>query len=117
MASMADEVEQDPRPFLYDAKAKRVYVRAPAVGGGPVWRLEFSEHYEDDSRLVRLSAEGRPEAVLRMSEADFEFTDRTVRLRRPVAVELAMDLVHLKKFRGYLRGNVPTPDIPGPSLP
>jgi len=40
-----------------------------------------------------------------------------VGLRPTPDVELRMPPLYVKKLRGFTRGNIPTPDIPGPSLP
>ncbi len=87
--------------FVYDAARKIAIAR----GAGA-----------DSMAVIVCDPTGAPRQ-LRVSEDDFTFEEGTVRLRPTPDVELRMPPLYVKKLRGFTRGNIPTPDIPGPSLP
>jgi hypothetical protein len=57
------------------------------------------------------------ERTLTLTDDDFVFGDGRVCLRPMPDSSLTMQPLYMKKLRGFTRGNIPTPDIPGPSLP
>ena len=102
--------------FTYDA-LRKVAVARGIAGDGGAWTIEFLDRTADDSMRIVVhepSGTGRP---LMATEDDFVFGDETVTLRALPDVTLRMPTLYLKKLRGFTRGNIPTPDIPGPSLP
>jgi hypothetical protein len=60
---------------------------------------------------------GGEERTLTLTDDDFVFGDGRVSLRPVPETILTMPPLYMKKLRGFTRGNIPTPDIPGPSLP
>ncbi len=102
--------------FVYDA-ARKIAIARGAGADGRTWTLEFRDRYDDDSMAVIVCDPTGAPRQLRVSEDDFTFEEGTVRLRPTPDVELRMSLLYVKKLRGFTRGNIPTPDIPGPSLP
>jgi hypothetical protein len=52
-----------------------------------------------------------------VSEDDFTFSDNAVRLSAVPQMQIFMHPVYLRKMRGFTRGNIPTPDVAGSSLP
>jgi hypothetical protein len=102
--------------FIYDAIRKMGVARG--VGpDGRAWTLEFHERHADDSMSVVVVAPDGTTRRLTATEDDFAFGDESVTLRGAGAPALRMTDVYLKKLRGFTRGNIPTPDVPGPSLP
>ena len=102
--------------FYYDALHKVAVARAVATDG-EAWTLEFRQRHDDDSMSVVVREPSGTQRALTLTESDFTFADGTVTLRPLPAVLLRMQPLYLKKLRGFTRGNIPTPDIPGPSLP
>lgn len=103
-------------PFVYDALRKVAVARMRDRQARP-WTLEFVEHRPDDSRVVVVRDPDGGTRSLTVTDEDFRFAGETVTVRGLDGVELAMPELYVKKLRGFTRGNVPTPDIPGPSLP
>lgn len=102
--------------FIYDALRKIAVARGVARDGAE-WTLEFHARHDDDSMsLVILAPDGTRQRIT-ATEDDFSFGDDAVVLRGPTALTLQMTPIYLKKLRGFTRGNIPTPDIAGPSLP
>lgn len=102
--------------FIYDAIRKIGVARATA-GDGASWTIEFHERHADDSMTLVLVAPDGATRRLTATEDDFGFGDGTVTLRALPGISLRMTTIYLKKLRGFTRGNIPTPDIAGPSLP
>ena len=102
--------------FIYDALRKVGTGRATDPLGRQ-WLIEFTGRNDDDSMQVRIiSPEDRTQELL-VTEDDFHFSDNKVRIK---GVEDFVGFIHpvyLKKMRGFTRGNIPTPDIAGPTLP
>ena len=105
-----------PPEFIYDAVRKMGVARG-AGHDGRAWTLEFHERHADDSMTIVVVAPDGATRRLTATEDDFSFGDETVTLRGAPAPTLRMTSVYLKKLRGFTRGNIPTPDVPGPSLP
>ena len=102
--------------FYYDALHKVAVARA-VTPDGEAWILQFRQRHDDDSMSVIVREPTGTERTLTLTDADFTFDDGAVTLRPLPAVVLRMEPLYLKKLRGFTRGNIPTPDIPGPSLP
>jgi hypothetical protein len=102
--------------FIYDAKRK-VGIGHATDKAGKVWILEFRERFDDDQMRVAVIAPDGKEQEVVVSEDDFLFSDNTVRLSQVPQLHAFMHPVYLRKMRGFTRGNIPTPDIAGPSLP
>lgn len=102
--------------FIYDAKRKVGTARGTDREGQP-WMLEFHERHEDDRMTIVVTGPNRFEQRVTVSEDDFAFSDNTVRLSAVPQLVMFMHPVYVKKMRGFTRGNIPTPDIAGPSLP
>jgi hypothetical protein len=111
MTSGAPSVE-----FIYDALRKVAVARGIDADGQP-WILELRDRADDDSMTVVLCGPGGSERTLTLTDADFIFGDDRVSLRPVPRTTLRMEPLYMKKLRGFTRGNIPTPDIPGPSLP
>jgi len=105
-----------PAEFIYDALRKVAVARGIAADGQP-WILEFRDRADDDSMTVVLRGPNGREHTLTLTDVDFVFGDDCVSLRPVSEVTLRMEPLYMKKLRGFTRGNIPTPDIPGPSLP
>ena len=102
--------------FIYDALAKVAVARGTDPAGG-AWTLEFRARHDDDSMTVVVREPGGKERTLTLTDEDFMFGDGRVALRPVPEITLTMQPLYMKKLRGFTRGNIPTPDIPGPSLP
>jgi hypothetical protein len=102
--------------FIYDA-LRKVAVARGTDGAGQAWTLEFRARHEDDSMTVMVREPGGKERALTLTDDDFVFGDGRVSLRPLPDTPLTMQPLYMKKLRGFTRGNIPTPDIPGPSLP
>jgi hypothetical protein len=102
--------------FIYDAHRK-VAVACGTDGAGQAWTLEFRARHDDDSMTVVVREPGGKTRTLTVTDEDFVFGDGRVALRPVPETTLTMQPLYMKKLRGFTRGNIPTPDIPGPSLP
>jgi len=102
--------------FIYDAKRKVGTGRGKDADGNE-WVIEFHERHDDDSMTIVVMGPGGFEQRLTATEDDFAFSDNAVRLTQVPRMRLFMHPVYLRKMRGFTRGNVPTPDIAGESLP
>jgi hypothetical protein len=104
--------------FIYDAKRKVGTGRAMDKEGKQ-WLIEFHKRHDDDRMTIAVIGPGPDGAKreLTVAEEDFIFTDNTVRVAGVPQMVGFMHPVYLKKMRGFTRGNVPTPDIPGNTLP
>jgi len=102
--------------FIYDALRKVAVARGTAADG-QAWILEIRSRHDDDSMTVVLRDPKGGERTLTLTDADFIFGESSVSLRPLPEIALQMTPLYMKKLRGFTRGNIPTPDIAGPSLP
>jgi hypothetical protein len=102
--------------FIYDAIRKVAVARAVGPGGA-AWTLEFHERHADDSMTLVIVAPDGTSRRLVATEDDFGFIEDGVTLRALSGLTLRMTPIYLRKLRGFTRGNIPTPDVAGPSLP
>ncbi len=102
--------------FMYDAIRKVGTGRATGTDG-QTWLIEFHQRHADDSMSIVVASPNGAKQELVVSEDDFLFTDNTISIKGVPNLRAFMHPVYLKKMRGFTRGNVPTPDIAGPSLP
>lgn len=104
--------------FIYDARRKVGTGRA-MDRDGQQWLIEFHKRHEDDRMTILVIGPGADgdKQELTVAEEDFLFTDNTVRIAGVPQMLGFMHPVYLKKMRGFTRGNVPTPDIAGDTLP
>jgi hypothetical protein len=113
MSAMLDTLKPQ---FIYDAVRKVATGRAADAAGKP-WLIEFHERHDDDRMSISVrTPEGATHRLL-VAEHDFLFTDNTVSIGGVPGMRAFMHPVYLKKMRGFTRGNVPTPDIAGATLP
>ena len=111
---MADSQDLFHVDFIYDAIRKVATARG-RDGEERSWTLEFVDRDADDVMEVVISGPDSSGERRRLTEDDFTFTDNTVTLA--AATTLFMNPIYIRKLRGFTRGNIPTPDIAGPSLP
>ena len=102
--------------FTYDAIRKVGTGRAKDKAGND-WLIEFHMRHDDDRMSIVVVESDVTRHDLVVSEEDFIFTDNTVRVAGVPRMVGFMHPVYLRKMRGFTRGNVPTPDIAGTSLP
>jgi hypothetical protein len=102
--------------FIYDA-VRKVGTGRGVDTDGNAWVIEFHKRHDDDRMSIVVMAPGGKKQELVVAEQDFLFTDNTVSISGVPEMRAFMHPVYLKKMRGFTRGNVPTPDIAGPSLP
>jgi hypothetical protein len=107
--------EQFGADFIYDAAQKKAILWGKAETGVQV-QLELLRRNDDDSHdaVLRVGNNENHEFVLR--EDDVEYLDGAIRLTQP-SVKILVDGVSAAKFRGFTKGNIPTPDVPSDSLP
>jgi hypothetical protein len=99
--------------FIYDALRKVAIAHGTATDGH-TWILEIRSRHDDDSMTVVLRDPKGGERTLTLTDADFVFGEGSVSV---AGTTLSMTPLYMKKLRGFTRGNIPTPDIAGPSLP
>lgn len=99
--------------FIYDA-LRKVAVAHGIAADGRTWVIEIRSRHDDDSMTVVLRDPTGRERTLTLTDADFSFGDGSVSV---AGTTLSMTPLYMKKLRGFTRGNIPTPDIAGPSLP
>jgi hypothetical protein len=102
--------------FIYDA-IRKVGTGRATDKEGKNWLIEFHGRDDEDRMTVQVRSPDGTARELVVTEDDFLFTDNTVQLKGAPELKAFMHPVYLKKMRGFTRGNVPTPDIAGPSLP
>ena len=102
--------------FMYDA-VRKVGTGRATDKEGKQWLIEFHGRHDDDRMDVVVKGPDGAQQKLVVGEEDFVFTDNTVSIAGVPQLHAFMHPVYLKKMRGFTRGNVPTPDIAGPSLP
>lgn len=102
-----------PTQFIYDA-LRKVAVAHGTAADEQTWVIEIRNRHDDDSMTVVLRDPKGGERTLTLTDADFTFGDDSVSV---AGTTLSMTPLYMKKLRGFTRGNIPTPDIAGPSLP
>jgi hypothetical protein len=102
--------------FIYDAIRKVGTGRATDKAGNE-WVVEFRDRHDDDRMSIFIMGPNGYANALTVGEEDFVFTDNTFRVAGAPELVGFMHPVYLRKMRGFTRGNIPTPDIAGPSLP
>jgi len=102
--------------FIYDAMRK-VGTGRVTDPQGQSWLIEFVGRNDDDSMQIRVINPKEEVRELLVTEDDFLFSDNKVRINGVDDFVGFMHPVYLKKMRGFTRGNIPTPDIAGPTLP
>jgi hypothetical protein len=107
--------EQFGADFIYDAAQKKAILWGKTENGADA-RLELLRRNDDDSHdaLLMVGNKENHEFVLR--EDEVEYLNGGIRLKQ-VSVKILVDDVSAAKFRGFTKGNIPTPDIPSDSLP
>lgn len=107
--------EQYGAAFIYDAAQKKAILWGSTDSGEDV-QLELLRRNDDDSHdaLLTIGASEKTEFVLR--EDDVNYLGDGIQLKSP-AIKIVVDNVAAAKFRGFTKGNIPTPDIPSDSLP
>jgi len=102
--------------FIYDA-VRKVGTGLARDQAGKTWTIEFHARDEADRMSVAVLGPDGARRELTVTEEDFLFTDNTVGIRGVEGFRGFMHPVYLRKMRGFTRGNIPTPDIAGTSLP
>lgn len=102
--------------FIYDAIRKVGTGRARDIDDKE-WLIEFTARDSDDRLSIRITRPDGEVQKLVVTEDEFIFSDNKVRIKGVDGFEGFMHPVYLRKMRGFTRGNIPTPDIAGPSLP
>lgn len=101
--------------FIYDAAQKKAILWGKTESGAEV-QLELIRRNDDDSHdaVLAVGKQESKEFVLR--EDEVEYLHGGIELKQP-AIKIIIDDVSAAKFRGFTKGNIPTPDIPSDSLP
>lgn len=101
--------------FIYDAAQKKAILWGKTDHGVEV-QLELIRRNDDDSHdaLLMVGKKEKNKFVLR--EEEVEYLNGGIQLKQP-SVKIVVDAVSAAKFRGFTKGNIPTPDIPSDSLP
>lgn len=102
--------------FIYDA-VRKVGTGRGTDKAGNAWLIEFHKRHDDDRMSIAVTGPDGKAIELVVAEEDFHFTDNTVSIAGVPDMRAFMHPIYLRKMRGFTRGNVPTPDIAGPSLP
>lgn len=101
--------------FIYDAKEKKAVLCGRARDGAEM-RLELVRRNDDDSHDAVLKVGGQEKKRFGLKEDEVTYSQDRIRLLGP-SIEILVDDVSAAKFRGFTKGNIPTPDIPSDSLP
>jgi|GEM_PF-2093219 hypothetical protein len=109
------EREQFGADFIYDAKQKKAILWGKTENGAEA-QLELIRRNEDDSHDAVLIVGNKENDKFVLREEDVEYLNDGFRLKQ-LAVKILVDQVSAAKFRGFTKGNIPTPDIPSDSLP
>lgn len=102
-------------PFIYDADRRVGRLSAPGRRGRSRLALELLSREHDDSYNASLQTVGASALEVVLSDEYFSYRDNAVELRLP-PLEFFMDPVYVRKFKAFMRGNVPTPDIAGTTI-
>jgi len=79
-------------------------------------RLELVRRNEDDSHDAVLKVGDKEKSRFLLREEEVRYFPDKIQLWDP-PMEILVDSVSAAKFRGFTKGNIPTPDIPADSLP
>lgn len=101
--------------FIYDAKQKKAVLWGKSEEGDEI-EVELIRRNDDDSHDAVLKINGKEKVEFVLREDEVEYHQDSLRLKQP-SVRIIVDPVAAAKFRGFTKGNVPTPDIPADSLP
>lgn len=107
--------EQFGASFIYDAAQKKAILWGKTETGLDA-QLELIRRNDDDSHDAILMVDNEEKARFVLREDEVEYLKGAIRLKQP-SVTIVVDNVSTAKFRGFTKGNVPTPDIPSDSLP
>lgn len=107
--------EQFGASFIYDAVQKKAILWGKTETGLEV-QLELIHRNDDDSHDVVLMIGEKEKSKFILREDDVEYLHGGIQLKQP-SVKIVVDNVSAAKFRGFTKGNIPTPDIPSDSLP
>jgi hypothetical protein len=107
--------EQFGADFIYDAAQKKAILWGKTENGADA-RLELLRRNEDDSHDAVLLVGNKESGRFVLREDDVEYLKGGLRLKQP-SVYILVDDVSAAKFRGFTKGNIPTPDVPSDSLP
>jgi hypothetical protein len=106
--------EQFGAAFIYDAAQKKAILWGK-TGNGIEVQLELLRRNDDDSHDALLMV-GKKKSRFVLREDEVEYLHGEIQLKQP-SVKIVVDGVSAAKFRGFTKGNIPTPDIPSDSLP
>ncbi|MBI3058671.1 MAG: hypothetical protein HYY81_05095 [Deltaproteobacteria bacterium] len=107
--------EQFGAAFIYDAVQKKAILWGKTESGAEV-QLELVHRNDDDSHDALLMVGKKEKTKFVLREDEVEYRDGGFQLKQP-SVRIVVDNVSAAKFRGFTKGNVPTPDIPSETLP
>jgi hypothetical protein len=107
--------EQFGADFIYDAARKKAVLWGKTETGAEA-QLELIRRNDDDSHDAVLLVSNKESSRFVLGEDDVEYLKDGFRLKQ-LAVKILVDGVSAAKFRGFTKGNIPTPDIPSDSLP
>lgn len=107
--------EQFGADFIYDAAQKKAILWGKTENGAEA-QLELLRRNDDDSHDAVLLVGNKENSRFVLREDDVEYLKGGIRLKQP-SVKILVDDVSAAKFRGFTKGNIPTPDIPSDSLP
>ena len=101
--------------FIYDAAQKKAILWGKTETGAEV-QLELIHRNDDDSHDALLMVGNKEKSKFVLREDEVEYLHGGIQLKEP-SVKIVVDNVSAAKFRGFTKGNIPTPDIPSDSLP
>jgi len=101
--------------FIYDAAQKKAILWGKTEDGAEA-QIELIRRNEDDSHDAVLLVGKKEISRFVLREDEVEYVEGGLRLNAP-SMQILVDDVSAAKFRGFTKGNVPTPDIPSDSLP
>jgi hypothetical protein len=107
--------EQFGAAFIYDAAQKKAILWGK-TGNGIEVQLELLRRNDDDSHDALLMVGKKEKSRFVLREDEVEYLHDEIQLKQP-SVKIVVDAVSAAKFRGFTKGNIPTPDIPSDSLP
>lgn len=101
--------------FIYDAAQKKAILWGKTDSGLEA-QLELIRRNDDDSHDAVLMVGQKEKSPFVLREDEVEYLHGKIHLKEP-AITIVVDAVSAAKFRGFTKGNIPTPDIPSDSLP
>jgi hypothetical protein len=107
--------EQFGAAFIYDAAQKKAILWGKTEDGLEV-QLELLRRNNDDSHDALLLVGEKEKSKFVLQEDEVTYFNGEIQLKQ-VSVKIIVDDISAAKFRGFTKGNVPTPDIPSDSLP